>query len=112
EVHDLSGLDERERLVELVQRAEAAREDDEALGGLHEADLPRVEVVEGVRDVEVWIRRLLVRKPDVEADREAAALLRAALRRLHHAGPAARDHRPARLREPPRGRARVPVGPR
>src|SRR5205085_4861745 len=86
-----------------------AGEDDEALGRLHEADLAGVEVIEGVRDVEPRVRVLLVRELDVEAHGEAAALLRTAIRRLHHAGPAARDYGPAALAEPPRHLARLPV---
>ena len=85
EVQHLAGLDQRQRLEQLVERAEAAGEDDEALARLHEADLARVEVRERVRDVEVGVRPLLVRQLDVEADREPAAFLRAAVRRLHHA---------------------------
>ncbi len=50
---DLAGLDQRQRLEQLVERAEAARQDDEALGRLHEADLARVEVLEGVGEVDV-----------------------------------------------------------
>ena len=50
--------------------------------------------------------RLLVRQLDVEADREPAALLRAAVRSLHHAAAAAGDDRPAALAEPPADRAR------
>jgi hypothetical protein len=53
---------------------------------------------------------LLVRQHDVEADREAAALFRAAVRRLHHAGPTARDHRPARLGEEASGLSCGDVG--
>ena len=106
EVEHLVGLDQRERLEELVERAEAAGEDHEALCGLHEADLARVEVVERDVDVEVRVRVLLVRQLDVEADREAAAFLRAAVRGLHHAGPAPGDHRPTRLREEATGLAR------
>ena len=49
EVPDLAGLDQRQRLVQLVERAEPAREDDEALRRPHEADLAGVEVVERVR---------------------------------------------------------------
>ena len=45
----LVGLDQRQRLEQLVERAEAAGEDDEALGRLHEHHLARVEVLEGER---------------------------------------------------------------
>ena len=46
EVEHLAGLDQRQRLEELVERAEAAGEDHEALGRLHEHRLARVEVLE------------------------------------------------------------------
>ena len=75
EVADLARLDQHERLVQLVERPEAAREDHESLRRADEADLARVEVVEGVRDVEVRVRPLLVRQDDVEADRQPAAFL-------------------------------------
>ena len=64
---DLARLDQRQRLEELVHRPEAAREDDEALGCLHEHRLARVEVLERQRDVAVRIAGLLVRQLDVEA---------------------------------------------
>ncbi len=95
EVEDLPGLDQRQRLEQLVERAESAGEDDEALGRLHEHRLARVEVLERERDVAVRVEPLLVRQEDVEPDREAVALPAAAVRRLHHAWAAARDDRPA-----------------
>jgi hypothetical protein len=91
---------------QLVERAEAAGKDHEALGGLHEADLARVEVIEREVDVDVGVLVLLVRQVDVEADREAAPVLRPAVRRLHHAGAAAGDHRPAGLGEEATRRSR------
>ena len=109
EAADLAGLDQRQRLEQLVERAEAAGEDHEPLGGLHEHRLARVEVLERHRDVAVRIAALLVREADVEADREPARLLAAAVRRLHHPGPAARDDREPRLREQPCRLAGEPV---
>ena len=110
EVRDLPRLDQRQRLEELVERAEAAREDDEALGGLHEHRLADVEVPEGQGDVEVRVRELLVRELDVEPDRDAAALLGAAVRGLHDPGAAAGDDREVGPGEPARGLARRLVG--
>ena len=101
EVLDLPRLDQRQRLVQLVERAEAAGEDDEALRRADEAHLARIEVIERVRDVEVRIRVLFVRQLDVEADREPVAFARASVRSLHHAAAAARDHRPPALGETP-----------
>ena len=91
-----------ERLEQLVGRAEAAGEDAEPLGRLHEHRLAGVEVVEDEAEVDVVVHRLLVRQLDPEADREPAAFAAAAVRRLHHARPAARDDGPARLGEEPR----------
>src|SRR5438046_2203995 len=61
-------------------------------------------------DVDVRVRMLLVRQLDVEADREPAALARAAVRGLHHSGPATRDDGEARLGEALPHLARLPVG--
>src|SRR5207253_5257852 len=57
------------------------------------------------RDVEPRVLVLLVWQLDVEADREPAALVRAAVRGLHRAGASAGHHRPARPGEEPRGLA-------
>ena len=99
EVEDLPGLDQRQRLEQLVERAEAAGEDDERLGRLHEHHLARVEVAERDLEIEVVVRELLVRELDVEADGEPAALARAAVRGLHAARAAAGHDRPALLGE-------------
>ena len=112
EVEDLAGLDQGERLEQLVGRAEAAGEDAEALRGLHEHRLAGVEVVEDEAEVDVVVHPLLVRQLDSEADREPAAFAAAAVRRLHHAGTAARDDGPACLREEARRFAGELVGPR
>ena len=82
-----SRLDQDQRLVQLVERAEPAGEHHEPLGGPHEHHLARVEVVERERRCPGTGSRLLVRKLDVESGREAAALAGAAVRRLHQAGP-------------------------
>ena len=89
-----------------------AGEDAEALGRLHEHRLAGVEVVEDQPEVDVVVHPLLVRQLDPEADREPAALAAAAVRRLHHARPAAGDDRPARLGEEARRLAGELVGPR
>src|SRR5207237_7243237 len=68
------------------------------------------EVVERDAEVEVGVVVLLVRQLDVEADREPAALLRAAVRGLHHPGAASRDDRESSLGEPARDVTRLPVG--
>ena len=56
-------------------------------------------MVEDEAEVDVVVHRLLVRQLDPEADREPAAFAAAAIRRLHHARPAAGDDGPARLGE-------------
>ena len=91
EAADLARLHQRQRLEQLVERAEAAREDDEALRRLHEHDLARVEVLERQREVAVRVEALLVRELDVEADRQPPGLLAPAVRGLHHARPSTRD---------------------
>ena len=96
---DLPRLDERQRLEQLIHRAEPAGEDDKPFGGLHEHRLARVEVLEAQRDVAVRVAGLLVRQHDAEADGEPAAVPRAAIRRLHHARATACDDREAGLRE-------------
>src|SRR4051812_45354633 len=91
EVADLPGLHQRQRLEELVVRSPTARQDDERLRRLHEADLARVEVAELVGEIEPRIEPLFHRELDPEADGEASGFLGAAVGRLHQAGPAARD---------------------
>src|ERR1700730_197716 len=58
------GLDQRQRLEELVQGSEAAGRDHERAGVAHEHDLAREEVVEAQADVDVGVELLLVRKLD------------------------------------------------
>ena len=98
-VQHLAGLNQRQRLEELVGGPESARKDDEALRRLHEHRLTRIEVTEGKRDVEVPVRELLVRELDVEAHGQAATLFRATVRRLHDTGTAAGDDGPPTLCE-------------
>jgi hypothetical protein len=89
--HDLaaSGLDQRQRLEALVVGAEAAREQRDRVGLLHEHQLAGEEVPEvdqlGVA-VDDRVRPLLVGQPDVDAEGRLPA--RPALRRLHDPPPA------------------------
>ena len=110
EVLDLAGLDERHGLEQLVERAEAAREDDEALGVLDEHRLAHEEVAEGDVEVEVGVAGLLVRQLDGAADRVAAGFLAAAVGRFHDARAAAGDDREAGRREPGAEPAGIRVG--
>ena len=66
---------------------------------LHEHRLAGEEVAELDAEVDVGVERLLVRQLDVAADREPAALLAAAVGRLHRARAAAGDDRVAGLGE-------------
>ena len=89
---ELAGLEERDDLKELVERAEAAGEVYKNLGRVRERDLAGKEEVEGYRVRGVRIVMLLHRKADRGADGFASGLERAAVAGLHDAGPAARDH--------------------
>ena len=109
-MEDLSRLDQGQRLEQLVECPEAAGEDHETLGRFHEHRLARVEVAEGELDVEVGVFVLLVRQFDVEADREAAAFLRAAVCGLHHARAAAGHDGEASLGKAPADLAGLLVG--
>jgi len=106
ELDDLPGLNQRERLPELVHRAEAAGEDDEPAGVANEHDLAGEEVVELERDVAVGVAALLEGQLDVEADGQRAGVLGAVVGRLHQAGTAAGDDRHAALADDAGGRAR------
>ena len=72
EVADLPGLDEDERLEQLVERAEAAGEDHEGVRVADEHDLAREEVVELQREVDDRVGGLLERQLDVQPDRPGA----------------------------------------
>ena len=73
-----AGLDQRQRLEELVERAEAAGEDRDGAGAQQEVDLARREIVEVEAELgrDVGVGRLLVRQDDVEADRGRADIVR------------------------------------
>ena len=109
EVADLAGLDEGQRLEQLVERAEAAGQDHERVGVLHEHRLAGEEVAELDAEVDVRVEALLVGQLDVAADRQPAALLAAAVGRLHHARAAAGDDRVAGLGEPRAERSSGPA---
>src|SRR3954451_23749465 len=100
ELVDLAGLDQRQRLEELVERAEAAGQDDERVRVADEHDLAREVVVELARVGDVAGGVLLEGQLDVQADRARAGLARAAVGGLHRAGPAAGDDGEARRAEP------------
>ena len=105
----LAGLDQRQRLEQLVERAEAAGEDDEALGRLHEARLARVEVLEGSPMSRYGFGSCSCGSSMLKPTESPPRLLRAAVRGLHHARAAAGDDGPAapRRRAAPAARARL-----
>src|SRR5688500_1142763 len=114
EVLDLAGLDEGQRLEQLVERPESNRKDDEALRVLHEHDRAHAEVAELHAEVDVLVQPLLEGELDVGADGQAAGLLRPTVGGLHDAGPATGDDREALLDErrgQPPSRAVVAVAP-
>src|SRR4051794_16033113 len=88
----LAGLREREQLERLVERPEAAWEDDEGLRVAHEHELAREEVVERDAEVDVRVHALLERQQDVEPDRKHPGVARASVGGLHDPRAAAGDH--------------------
>src|SRR5918999_2405376 len=109
EVPDLAGLDERERLEQLVEPADPAGEDHEPARVADEHDLAGEEVVELERDVELPVEVLLERQLDAKPNRQRAGVARAAVGGLHHTGPAAGDDGHARRAHQPRRLARQGV---
>ena len=99
----LPGLDQRQRLEQLVHGAVAPREDDEPRGIFHEHRLADEEIAEVDGALDVGVEPLLERQLDIAADRQAVALLAAAIRRFHDPGPAPGNDREALLGEQPRG---------
>ena len=109
EAADLARLDQRQRLEQLVERAEAAREDDERRRVAHEHHLAREEVVEAQRPVDPGVLRLLERQVDREPDRQRPDLARALVGGRHDPAAAAGDDREAGAAEPSGDVARVLV---
>jgi hypothetical protein len=101
EVPHLAGLDEGQRLEQLVEGPEPARQDHEPVGVLYEHGLAREEVAELDAEVDVRVEPLFMGQLDVAADRQPAALTAAAVGRLHRARSAAGDHGVARLSQLP-----------
>ncbi len=89
---DLACLNQRQRLGQLVERAEPAGQHDERVRVLEQQHLAHEEVVAGDEAIEVRVRRLLERQLDVAADRSAAGVARAAIGGLHQARAAAGHH--------------------
>src|SRR5207249_9873722 len=93
-------LNEGEGLEHLVERAEAAREKDEAFGIFHEHGLAAEEITEVDADADIGIDILFPGKLDIAANRQTADVVGSPVRCLHDAGSAAGNDREARLSEP------------
>ena len=90
---DRSGLDQRQRLEQLVERAEPAWTDHERPRVADEHDLAGKEMPEAQGDVEVRVERLLAGQLDVAPDRRRAGVPCATVGGLHQAGAATGDDR-------------------
>ncbi len=101
EAGHLLRLHQGERLEQLVQGAEAAGQNHEALRVLHEHRLADEEVTEVQPEVDELVEALLEGQLDAEPDAEAAGLGGAAVGSLHGTRAAAGDHRVAGLGEGP-----------
>jgi len=97
----LAGLNQGHDLEQLVERAVAAGQGDDRARVAHEHQLADEEVLERQRHVAIRVQRLLVREDDVEADGGRADVLRTAVRGLHQARAAARDHGEPRVADRP-----------
>ena len=88
------GLDQRQRLKQLVHGAKSARKNCNGGGAHQKVHFPDPEVMKIKRQIgrHIFIRRLLVRQDDVEPDRDTARIVGAAISSLHHARSAAGDN--------------------
>jgi hypothetical protein len=109
ERRDLPRLREGERLEELVQRAEATGQHDEALAVLDEHRLAGEEVAEVDPDVGPLVEPRLEGQLDAQPDADAAGLAGALVGGLHRARAAAGDHREPGLDQSPADRLRLVV---
>ncbi|ALA56683.1 hypothetical protein NITMOv2_0244 [Nitrospira moscoviensis] len=89
----LAGLKQRERLEQLIHRAEAAGKRDERFGADEEVHLAQGKIPELEAQLRrnVGVRPLLVRQGDVQADGFASRIRRPPICRLHDAGSTAGD---------------------
>ena len=108
ELRDLLRLHQGQRLEQLVERAEPARQADERLRVLDEHRLAHEEVPEVHAEVDPRVEALLERQLDAEPDREPTGLRATAVDRLHRAGSTTGDRRePGLAPAPRRGHARA-----
>src|SRR5215203_1925140 len=92
-------LDEGQRLVQLVERSQSARQCDERIGILKEEYFAYKEVSARDYAIAIAVRLLLERQHDVDAYRTAARLARTPIGGLHEAWPAACHHSKPKLRQ-------------
>src|SRR5947209_1571495 len=88
---DLAGLDQRQRLEQFVKGAEAAREEDEPLGVLHEHGFAAKEVAKVDGDIDIRIDALFSGQLDVATNGKTVRLAGPAVGRLHDTGATAGD---------------------
>jgi hypothetical protein len=88
---DLARLHQRQRLEQLVERAEAAGEGDHRAGTQQEVEFPQCEVAKAQRQSRraIAVGPLRHRQLDVQADRDASRFKRAAIGGFHDPGAAA-----------------------
>ena len=99
EIRDLAGLNQSESLEQLVGCSQSSRHDDEGVRVLEKKHLSHEKVIERDPAVQVGIRLLLLRKPDIASDRSTAGVLCSAIRRFHGPGSASRHDSEAQAGE-------------
>src|ERR1022692_2447842 len=99
ELRDLAGMDQGERLEQLVQGAEPARQHHERLRVLDEDGLADEEVPELQADLDVLIQPHLHGQLDAQAHRDTTHVRRALVGRFHDPGASPGDHGVAGLGE-------------
>ncbi len=100
EFRNLSGLHQGERLEQLVQGAEPARQDDECLRVLDEDRLAHEEIPELKADLDILVQALLDRQFDAKADGYAVRARGAPVGRFHDPWTAPGDDRVAGRGQP------------
>src|SRR5205814_8964064 len=86
EILDLAGLNEGERLEQLIQCPRTTRQDDEGIGIFDQERLANKKIIERDAAIEEFVRPLFLGQPDVAANRASARLPRPAISSFHDAG--------------------------
>lgn len=84
EAFDFSGLDEDRGFVDFVEGSQSSGHHDERVGVFYEHDFAYEEVFEINEEIEIGIRKLLVRQFDVAPDGQASAFAGAAVGGFHN----------------------------